>query len=116
MKKVQVNTPLILEQNGEMVRIETGQIIELTDDVYAQVSAHTTLLDEMSDEPVFEPTDKPIFEPQPTPEVQDEPSLDEVVPQADDVGGDVVSDEAVTSDAPTDSEAAEPKKSTRKKA
>lgn len=90
MKKVQVNTPLILEQNGEMVRIETGQIIELTDDVYAQVSAHTTLLDEMSDEPVFKP--------------------------ADDVGGDAVSDEVVTSDAPTDSEAAEPKKSTRKKA
>ena len=117
MKKVQVNTPLILEQNGEMVRIETGQIIELTDDVYAQVSVHTTLLDEMSDEPVFEPADEPVFEPQPTPEVQDEPSLDEVAPQADDTkSGEAVSDEAVTSDAPTNSETAEPKKSTRKKA
>lgn len=118
MKKVQVNTPLILEQNGEMVRIEIGQIIELADDVYAQVSAHTTLLDdEVSDEPVFEPADEPVFEPQPTPEVQDEPSLDEVAPQADDTeSGEAVSDEAVTSDTPTNSETAEPKKSTRKKA
>ena len=110
MKKVQVNTPLILEQNGEMVRIETGQIIELTDDVYAQVSAHTTLLDEMSDEPVFESADEPVFEPQPTPEVQDEPSLDEVAPQADDVGGDVVNDEAVAAETDDDTP-----KSTRKR-
>lgn len=103
MKKVQVNTPLILEQNGEMVRIETGQIIELTDDVYAQVSAHTTLLDD-------DTADEPVFEPQPTPEVQDEPSLDEVAPQADDTeSGEAVSDEAVTGDAPTNSETAEPK-------
>lgn len=114
MKKVQVNTPLILEQNGETVRIETGQIIDLADDVYAQVSAHTTLLDEMSDEPVFESADEPIFEPQPTPEVQDEPNLDEVAPQVDDVGGDVVSDEVVTGDAPADSETDTPK-STRKR-
>lgn len=117
MKKVQVNTPLILEQNGEMVRIETGQIIELTDDVYAQVSAHTTLLDEMSDESVDEPVSEPVFESEPAPEIQDEPSLDEVAPQADDTeSGEAVSDEAVTSDAPTNSETAEPKKSTRKKA
>lgn len=61
MKKVQVNTPLILEQNGELVRIETGQVIELSDEVYAEVSAHTTLLDEMSDEPVFEPADEPVL-------------------------------------------------------
>lgn len=111
MKKVQVNTPLILEQNGEMVRIEIGQIIELADDVYAQVSAHTTLLDnEVSDEPVFEPADEPIFEPQPTPEIQDEPT-DEAAPQVDETtNGDTVSDEVATT------ETAEPKKTTRKKA
>lgn len=47
MKKVQVNTPLILEQNGELVRIDTGSVIELPDDVYAEVSAHTTLIDDV---------------------------------------------------------------------
>lgn len=46
MKKVQVNTPLILEQDGEQVRIEAGAIIELTDEVYAEVSAHVTLVAE----------------------------------------------------------------------
>lgn len=95
MKKVQVNTPLILEQNGELVRIETGQIIDLTDEVYAEVSAHTTLLDDMSDEPVFEP--------QPTP--------DEVVTEVEETAnGDTASDEVAAT------ETAEPKKPTRKKA
>lgn len=104
MKKVQVNTPLILEQNGEMVRIETGQIIELTDDVYAEVSAHTTLLDEVSDEPV-KPVSEPVFEPQPMPE-QTEPIPDEIAPEVDETAnGDTVSDEAV---------ATEPKKSNPK--
>lgn len=102
MKKVQVNTPLILEQNGEMVRIETGSVIELPDDVYSEVSAHTTLLDDVSDEPVFEP--------EPMPEIQDEPT-DEVAPQVDETtNGDTVSDEVAAT------EPAEPKKSTRKKA
>ncbi len=112
MKKVQVNTPLILEQNGEMVRIETGQIIDLTDEVYSEVSAHTTLLDdEMSDEPVFEPADEPVVEPQPMPEIQDEPTPDEVAPQVDETAnGNTTSDEVATT------ETAEPKKSTRKKA
>lgn len=111
MKKVQVNTPLILEQNGEMVRIETGQIIDLTDEVYSEVSAHTTLLDdEMSDEPVFEPADEPVVEPQPTPEIQDEPT-DEVAPQVDETTNvDTASDEMAAT------ETAEPKKTTRKKA
>lgn len=100
MKKVQVNTPLILEQNGELVRIETGQIIDLTDEVYSEVSAHTTPLDDMSDEPVFEP--------EPMPEIQDEPT-DEVAPQVDETAnGDTVSDEVATN------ETAEPKKSTPK--
>lgn len=100
MKKVQVNTPLILEQNGEMVRIETDSVIELPDDVYSEVSAHTTLLDDVSDEPVFEP--------EPMPEIQDEPTPDEVAPQVDETAnGD---DEVATT------EPAEPKKSTRKKA
>lgn len=95
MKKVQVNTPLILEQNGEMVRIETGQIIDLTDEVYSEVSAHTTLLDDMSDEPVFEP--------QPTP--------DEVVTEVEETAnGDTASDEVAAT------QTAEPKKPTRKKA
>lgn len=102
MKKVQVNTPLILEQNGELVRIDTGSVIELPDDVYAEVSAHTTLLDDVSDEPVFEP--------EPMPEIQDEPT-DEVAPQVDETAnGDTASDEVATT------ETAEPKKSTRKKA
>lgn len=93
MKKVQVNTPLILEQNGEMVRIETGQIIDLTDEVYAEVSAHTTLLDDVSDEPVFEP--------QPTP--------DEVVTEVDEAAnGDTQSDKVAAT------ETAEPKKPTPK--
>ncbi|WP_410472225.1 hypothetical protein ACGTJS_11870 [Faucicola mancuniensis] len=106
MKKVQVNTPLILEQNGELVRIETGQIIDLTDEVYSKVSAHTRLLDDVSDEPISEP----VFEPQPTPEVQDEPTY-EVAPQVDETANrDTVSDEAATT------ETAEPKKPTRKKA
>lgn len=48
MKKVQVNTPLILEQNGQTVRIETGAIIHLTDDVYADVAAHVMLLSDES--------------------------------------------------------------------
>lgn len=107
MKKVQVNTPLILEQNGELVRIETGQIIDLTDDVYSEVSAHTTLLeDEMSDEPA-EPVSKPVFEPQPTPEIQDEPT-DEVAPQVDETAN---GDDEVAA-----TETAEPKKTARKKA
>lgn len=110
MKKVQVNTPLILEQNGELVRIETGQVIELSDEVYAEVSAHTTLLDEMSDEPVDEPVSEPVFESEPTPEIQDEPT-DEAAPQMDETtNGDTVSDEVATT------ETAEPKKTTRKKA
>ncbi|STZ63797.1 Uncharacterised protein [Moraxella lacunata] len=109
MKKVQVNTPLILEQNGELVRIETGQIIDLIDEVYSEVSAHTTLLDDVSDEPV-EPVSEPVFEPQPIPE-QAEPTLDEVAPQVDETAnGDTASDEVATT------ETAEPKKSTRKKA
>lgn len=109
MKKVQVNTPLILEQNGEMVRIETGSVIELPDEVYSEVSAHTTPLDdEMSDEPVFEPADEPVVEPEPMPEIQDEPTPDEVAPQVDGTAnGD---DEVATT------ETAEPKKPTRKKA
>lgn len=86
MKKVQANTPLILEQNGEMVRIETGQIIDLTDEVYAQVSAHTTLLDDVSDEPT-----------------------DEVAPQVDETANDdTVSDEVAAT------ETAQPKKPTPK--
>lgn len=106
MKKVQVNTPLILEQNGELVRIERGQIIDLTDEVYSEVSAHTTLLDDVSDEPA-EPVSEPVFESEPMPEVQAE-STDEVTPQVDETAnGD---DEVATN------EAAEPKKSTRKKA
>lgn len=106
MKKVQVNTPLILEQNGELVRIEIGQIIDLTDEVYSEVSAHTTLLDDVSDEPVSEP----VFESEPTPEIQDEPT-DEVAPQVDETAnGNTVSDEVATT------ETAEPKKPTRKKA
>ena len=110
MKKVQVNTPLILEQNGEMVRIETGQIIDLTDEVYGEVSAHTTLLDDMSDEPV-EPVSEPVFESEPTPEIQDEPTPDEVTPQVGETtNGDTASDEVATT------ETAEPKKTTRKKA
>lgn len=109
MKKVQVNTPLILEQNGELVRIDTGSVIELPDDVYAEVSAHTTLLDDMSDESV-EPISEPVFEPQPTPEIQDEPT-DEVATEVDETAnGDTISDEVATT------EAAEPKKPTRKKA
>lgn len=109
MKKVQVNTPLILEQNGELVRIETGQIIDLTDDVYSKVSAHTTLLDDVSDKPV-EPVSEPVFEPQPMPEVQDKPTPDEVATKVDETtNGDTASDEVTTT------EAAEPKKSTRKK-
>ncbi len=63
MKKVQVNTPLILEQNGELVRIDTGSVIELPDDVYTEVSAHTTLVDNVSDEPAYEPVYEPAFEP-----------------------------------------------------
>lgn len=103
MKKVQVNTPLILEQNGELVRIETGQVIELPDDVYAEVSAHTTLLDDVSDEPV-KPVSEPVFEPQPT-------TPDEIAPEVDEAAnGDTASDEVATT------EAAEPKKPTRKKA
>lgn len=110
MKKVQVNTPLILEQNGEMVRIETGQIVDLTDEVYAEVSAHTTLLDDVSDEPA-EPVSEPVFETQTTPEVQAEPTPDEVAPQVDETAnGDTASDEVATT------ETAEPKKTTRKKA
>lgn len=110
MKKVQVNTPLILEQNGEMVRIETGSVIELPDDVYAEVSAHTTLLDDVSDE-LVEPVSEPVFEPQTTPEVQAEPTPDEAAPQVDETAnGDTVSDEVATT------ETAEPKKYTRKKA
>lgn len=109
MKKVQVNTPLILEQNGELVRIETGQIIDLTDEVYSEVSAHTTLLDDVSDEPV-EPVSEPVFEPQPMPKVQDKPTPDEVATEVDEtINGDTASDEVATT------EAAEPKKSTRKK-
>ena len=108
MKKVQANTPLILEQNGEMVRIETGQIIDLTDEVYAQVSAHTTLLDDVSDEPVDEPVSEPVFESGPTPEVQDEPT-DEVAPQVDETANDdTVSDEVAAT------ETAQPKKPTPK--
>lgn len=95
MKKVQVNTPLILEQNGELVRIETGQIIDLADEVYAEVSAHTTLLDDMSDEPVFEP--------QPTP--------DEVVTEVEETAnGDTASDEVAAT------QTAQPTKPTRRKA
>lgn len=99
MKKVQVNTPLILEQNGELVRIDTGQVIDLTDDVYAQVSAHTTLLDNGSDT---------AFEPQPDADnevVAEVPNTDEVA-----------MDEPATDSQTTDAEAAEPKKYTRKKA
>lgn len=108
MKKVQVNTPLILEQNGEMVRIETGQIIDLTGDVYAKVSAHTTLLDGVSDEPVDEPVSEPVFESETTPEIQDEPT-DEAAPQVDETANDdTVSDEVATT------ETAQPKKSTPK--
>ena len=110
MKKVQVNTPLILEQNGKLVRIETGQIIDLTDEVYSEVSAHTTLLDDVSDEPADEPVGEAVVEPQPTPEIQDEPT-DEVAPQVDETAnGNTVSDEVATN------ETAEPKKTTRKKA
>lgn len=110
MKKVQVNTPLILEQNGELVRIETGQIIDLTDEVYAEVSAHTTLIDDASDEPA-EPVSEPVFEPQTTPEVQAESTPDEVSLQVDETAnGDTASDEVATT------ETAEPKKTTRKKA
>lgn len=96
MKKVQVNTPLILEQNGELVRIEAGQIIDLADDVYAEISAHTTLLDnKASEEPVFEP----------------QPALDEVATEAEKTAhGDTLGDEVAAT------ETAEPKKSTRKKA
>ncbi|AKG11486.1 hypothetical protein [Moraxella bovoculi] len=108
MKKVQVNTPLILEQNGELVRIDTGSVIELPDDVYAEVSAHTTLLDDVSDEPV-EPVSEPVFEPQPTPEVQAEPTPDEDATAVDETANDdTASDEVVTTETT--------KKSTRKKA
>ena len=108
MKKVQVNTPLILEQNGELVRIDTGQIIDLTDEVYSEVSAHTTLLDDVSDEPI-KPVSEPAFEPQPMPE-QTEPIPDELAPEVDETAnGDTISDEVATT------ETAEPKKSTRKK-
>lgn len=104
MKKVQVNTPLILEQNGELVRIEAGAVIDLPDDVYSEVSAHTTLLDdEMSDEPVFEP--------EPMPEIQDEPTLGEVITELEETSnGDTLSDEVTTT------ETAQLRKSTRKKA
>lgn len=86
-----------------MVRIETGQIIDLTDEVYSEVSAHTTLLDDVSD--------KPVFEPQPMPEIQGEPTPDEVATEVDETtNGDTVSDEVATT------ETTEPKKSTRKKA
>lgn len=108
MKKVQVNTPLILEQNGELVRIDIGSVIELPDDVYAEVSAHTTLLDDVSDEPV-EPVSEPVFESEPTPEVQAEPTPDEIAPQVDETANDdTVSDEVATTETT--------KKSTRKKA
>ncbi|STY93069.1 hypothetical protein [Moraxella bovis] len=108
MKKVQVNTPLILEQNGELVRIDIGSVIELPDDVYAEVSAHTTLLDDVSDEPV-EPVSEPVFESEPTPEVQAEPTPDEIAPQVDEIANDdTVSDEVATTETT--------KKSTRKKA
>ncbi|MFA9486135.1 MULTISPECIES: hypothetical protein [unclassified Moraxella] len=104
MKKVQVNTPLILEQNGELVRIDTGQVIDLTDDVYAQVSAHTTLLDDVSDKSADEPVSEPVFEPQPT-------TPDEIAPEVDETAnGDTASDEVATT------ETAQPKKPTRKKA
>ncbi|OOS08078.1 hypothetical protein SAMN02745664_101284 [Moraxella cuniculi DSM 21768] len=96
MKKVQVNTPLILEQNGELVRIEAGQIIDLADDVYAEISAHTTLLDNKAPE-------EPVFEPQPAP--------DEAATEVEKTAhGDTLGDEVAAT------ETAEPKKSIRKKA
>ena len=101
MKKVQVNTPLILEQNGELIRIETGQIIELTDDVYAQVSAHTTLLDDGSDTE---------FELQPVAPVDNEVAAE--VSKTDEVA----TDEPATDSETADAEAIPLKKSTRKKA
>lgn len=43
MKHYLVNTPLILQdENGEDVRVERGEIIELPDTQYAEVAAHVT--------------------------------------------------------------------------
>lgn len=43
MKHYLVNTPLILQdENGEDVRVERGEIIELSDTQYAEVAAHVT--------------------------------------------------------------------------
>lgn len=45
MKHYLVNTPLILQdENGEDVRVERGEVIELSDTQYAEVAAHVTLL------------------------------------------------------------------------
>lgn len=56
MKKVHVNTPLILDDlsGTGQVRFEAGSIITLSDEVYEQVSAHVSLLDIISDN--IEPT------------------------------------------------------------
>lgn len=44
MKHYLVNTPLILQdENGEDVRVERGEVIELSDTQYAEVAAHVTL-------------------------------------------------------------------------
>lgn len=43
MKHYLVNTPLILQdENGEDVRVERGEVIELSDTQYAEVVAHVT--------------------------------------------------------------------------
>lgn len=45
MKHYLVNTPLILQdENGEDVRVERGEVIELSDTQYAEVAAHVTLI------------------------------------------------------------------------
>lgn len=43
MKHYLVNNPLILQdENGEDYRVERGEVIELSDEEYAQVAAHVT--------------------------------------------------------------------------
>lgn len=59
MKHYLVNTPLILQdENGEDVRVERGEIIELSDTQYAEVAAHVTPVD-MAEETENEQPENP---------------------------------------------------------
>lgn len=107
MKKVQVNTPLILEQNGEMVRIETGQVIDLTDEVYAEVSAHTTLIEDKAQTPMPKPN--------PQSEPDDEANLIDDGQMAEEAVDELPSDDVATPDA-TDEVSQPARRTTRKKA